>query len=60
MQNAREHRREHNNNYYRELNRKKISIIKVFNTQHLNNYNSTIIFFRNYENYIASTFRIDF
>ena len=32
MQNAQKHRREHNNNHYRELNRKKINIIKMFNT----------------------------
>ena len=32
----------------------------MFNTQHLNNYNLMIMFFRNCENYITLTFRIDF
>ena len=32
MQNARKYRREYNNNYYRESNRKKINVIKMFNT----------------------------
>ena len=29
MKNAREHKREHNNNYYRDLNRKKANVIKM-------------------------------
>ena len=60
MKNAREHKREHNNNYYRDLNRKKINVIKVLNKQHLNYYNLMIMFFQNYENYIVSISRIDF
>ena len=31
MKNVREHRREHNDNYYHNLNRKKANIIKVLN-----------------------------
>ena len=31
MKNAREYKREHNNNYYRNSNRKKINVIKMFN-----------------------------
>ena len=45
MKNAREHKREHNNNNYRDSNRKEINVIKMFNKQHLNYYNSTIMFF---------------
>ena len=60
MKNAREHKREHNNNYYHNSNRKKINIIKMFKKKHLNYYNSMIMFFQNYENYIVSIFRIDF
>ena len=30
MKNAREHKREHNDNYYRDSNYKKINVIKVF------------------------------
>ena len=31
MKNAREHKREYNDNYYRDLNRKEINIIKISN-----------------------------
>ena len=60
MKNAREYKREHNNNYYRNSNRKKINIIKMFEKQHLNYCNSIIMFFQDYENYIVSIFYIDF
>ena len=60
MKNAHEHRREHNNNHYRNSNYKKISVIKMFKKQHLNHYNFVIMFFQNYENYIVSISRIDF
>ena len=60
MKNAREYRREYNDNYYRDSNRKKVNVIKTFNKEHLNDYNSMIIFFQDYENYIVSTSRIDF
>ena len=30
MKNAREHKREHNDNYYRNSNRKKANVIKMF------------------------------
>ena len=45
MRNAREHKCEYNNNYYRNLNRKKINVIKVFDKQYLNYYNLIIMFF---------------
>ena len=45
MKNAREHKREHNNNYYRNSNHKKINVIKVSKEQHLNHYNFVIMFF---------------
>ena len=60
MKNAREHKREHNDNYYRDSNRKKINVIKVSKEQHLNHYNFVIIFLQNCENYIVSISRIDF
>ena len=60
MKNARGHKREHNDNYYRDLNYKKINVIKVLKEQHLNYYNFVIMFLQNYENYIVSTLRIDF
>ena len=60
MKNAREYKREHNNNYYRDSNRKKTIVIKIFKKQHLNYYNLMIMFFQNYENYIISILRIDF
>ena len=31
MKNAREHKREYNNKYYRNSSRKKTSVIKIFN-----------------------------
>ena len=31
MKNAREYKREYNDNYYRDSSRKKINVIKVFN-----------------------------
>ena len=43
MKNAREYKREHNNDYYRDSNRKKVNIIKMFKEQHLNHYNFVII-----------------
>ena len=59
--NAHEHKREYNNNYYRDSNYKKINVIKMFKEQHLNYYNLIIMFFfQNCENYIASIFHIDF
>ena len=60
MKNAREYKREHNNNYYRNSSRKKANVIKVPKKQHLNHYNFVIIFLQNCENYIVSTSRIDF
>ena len=60
MKNAREHRREHNDNHYYNSNRKKTSVIKMPKKQHLNHYNFVIMFFQNYENYIVSISRIDF
>ena len=60
MKNAREYKREHNDNYYYNSNRKKANVIKRPKKQHLNHYNSIIIFFQDYEDYIASIFRIDF
>ena len=60
MKNAREHKCEHNNNYYHNSNRKKTSVIKIFKKQHLNYYNFMIMFFQNCENYIVSISRIDF
>ena len=44
MKNAREHKREHNNNHYHNSNRKKINVIKVLKEQHLNYYNFVIMF----------------
>ncbi|KAF6223884.1 hypothetical protein HO173_013086 [Letharia columbiana] len=44
MQNVRGHRREHSDDHYRDSSRKKASVIKVPDTQHLNNYNSTVMF----------------
>ena len=58
MKNARENKREHNDNDYRNPNRKKKKIIKMLNKQHLNYYNSMI--FSKLRKYIASIFRIDF
>ena len=60
MKNAREHKREYNDNYYRDSNRKKINVIKMLKKQHLNHYNFVIIFFQNCENYIVSISYIDF
>ena len=60
MKNAYKYKREHNDNYYRNSNYKKINVIKMFKKQHLNYYNFVIIFLQNYENYIVSIFRIDF
>ena len=60
MKNAREHKREHNDNYYYNSNRKKIIVIKMSDKQHLNYYNLMIMFFQNCENYIVSIFRIEF
>ena len=60
MINAREHKCEYNDNYYHNSNRKKINVIKMPKKQHLNYYNLIILFFQNYENYIASISRIDF
>ena len=31
MKNIREHKREHNNNYYHNSNRKKVNVIKMLN-----------------------------
>ena len=45
MKNAREHKREYNNNYYRDSSRKKVNVIKMFKKQHLNYYNFVIMFF---------------
>ena len=45
MKNAREHKREHNNNYYRNSNRKKTNVVKMFKKQYLNYYNLMIMFF---------------
>ena len=45
MKNAREHKREHNDNHYRNLNRKKVNVIKMSKKQHLNHYNFVIMFF---------------
>ena len=60
MKNAREYKREHNNNYYRNSNYKKANVIKMPKKQYLNYYNSMIMFFQNYENYIVSISYIDF
>ena len=60
MKNAREYRREHNDDYYRDSSRKKANVIKVSKKQHLNHYNFVIIFLQDCENYIASISRIDF
>ena len=60
MKNAHEYKREYNNNNYYKTSRKKINVIKIFNNYHLNYYNSMIMFFQNYENYIVSIFYIDF
>ena len=60
MKNAREHKCEHNDNYYRNSNRKKVNVIKMPKKQYLNYYNSIIMFFQDCENYIVSIFRIDF
>ena len=60
MKNAREYKREYNNDYYRDSSRKKVNVIKVFEKQHLNHYNSIIMFFQDYENYIVSVSYIDF
>ena len=46
MKNAREHKREHYNNYhYRNLNYKKINVIKMPNKQYLNHDNLINMFF---------------
>ena len=45
MKNAREHKREHNDDYYRDSNRKKANVIKMPKKQHLNYYNFVIMFF---------------
>ena len=60
MKNAREYKREYNDNHYRDSSRKKISVIKMSKEQHLNYYNFVIMFLQNCENYIVSIFRIDF
>ena len=60
MKNAREHKREYNDNYYYNSSRKKTNIIKMFKKQHLNYYNSMIMFLQNCENFIISIFNIDF
>ena len=44
MKNTREHKREHNDNYYRNSNRKKVNVIKIVKKQHLNYYNLIIMF----------------
>ena len=44
MKNARGHKREHNDDYYRNSNRKKTNVIKIFKKQHLNHYNFVIMF----------------
>ena len=44
MKNAREHKREYNDDYYRDSNRKKANVIKMFKKQYLNYYNFIIMF----------------
>lgn len=60
LENTRGHRREHSDDHYRDANRKRASVTKVPDTQHLNNYNSAIMFIRDCEDYIASAPRSDF
>ena len=60
MKNAREHKREYNDDYYHNSSRKKANVIKIPKKQHLNHYNFVIMFFQDCENYIALTSRIDF
>ena len=60
MKNVYKHKREHNDNNYRNSNRKKINVIKMSKKQHLNHYNFMIMFLQNCENYIVSISYIDF
>ena len=60
LEDKRGHRREHSDDHYRDAGRKKASIIRVPDTQHLNNYGSVVMFVRDCEDYIASAPRKDF
>ena len=60
LETARGHRREHSDDHYRDAGRKKASIIKPPEKQHLSSYNAAITFLQDCEEYIASAPRSDF
>ena len=60
LQSTRGHRREHSDDHYRDATRKRASVTKVPDTLHLSNFNSTMTFIRDCEDYIASAPRNDF
>ena len=60
MQSTRGHRREHSDDHYCNDTHKKASVFKKPETQHLNNYNSAVMFLQDFKDYIDSATRIDF
>ena len=60
LESLRVHRREHSDDHYRDASRKRASVTRVPDTQHLSNFNSTMTFICDCEDYIASAPRNDF